>query len=120
MRQAEILLKAGVEPLEALQHGEQALSSVLPSEVEPLLERLAKVAPDPTTVVDIYERQVTRCKNPADKLAALARVVRVAASQGAVDRARGFLDLLLSGSFPGRDDRDAGRHRPRFRQRARR
>jgi tetratricopeptide (TPR) repeat protein len=36
VRQAEILVAAGVEPQEALQHGEQALSSVPPDEVEPL------------------------------------------------------------------------------------
>ncbi len=69
------------------------------------------MAPDPTTVVDIYERQVTRCKSPADKLSALARVVRVAASHGAVERARGFLDLLLSGSFQEETIGDARRHR---------
>lgn len=99
VRQAEVLLQADVPALEALQHGEQGLGSVPPAEVEPLLERLAKIAPDPKTIVDIYERQVARCKAPADKLSALARVVRVAASHGALDRARGFLDLILSGAF---------------------
>ncbi len=99
VRQAEVLLQAGVEASEAVQHGEQALTSVPPGEVEPLLERLAKIAKEPAAIVDLYERQVTRCKNPQDKIAALARAARMAAAHEAYDRARGFLDLMLSGAF---------------------
>jgi tetratricopeptide (TPR) repeat protein len=49
-------------------------------------------------VVDLYERQVTRSKSPSDRVDALARAAQVAAARGQVDRARGFLDLALSGA----------------------
>jgi len=95
VRQAEVLLRAEVSVDEALQHGEQALTSVAPSEVEPLLQRLAKLAPDAPHVIGIYERQVTRCKAPADKLAALGRAAAVAAEHGVYETARSFFDLAL-------------------------
>jgi tetratricopeptide (TPR) repeat protein len=95
VRQAEILVAAGVAPEEAIQHGEQALSSVAPAEVEPLLERLSKLAVAPGHVIDLYERQIVRCKAPPDRLAALARAAEVAADNDALDRARGFFDLAL-------------------------
>ncbi|HYP90677.1 MAG TPA: tetratricopeptide repeat protein, partial [Polyangiaceae bacterium] len=95
VRQAEVLLRADVTVEEALQHGEQALTSVAPAEVEPLLERLAKLAPEPAQVIGIYERQITRCKAPADKLAALGRAAAVAAEHDAYPTARGFFDLAL-------------------------
>jgi hypothetical protein len=96
VRQAEVLLRADVSVEEALQHGEQALTSVAPSEVEPLLERLSKLANDPALSIGIYERQVTRCKAPADKLAALGRAASIAAEHGVYDKARAFFDLALS------------------------
>ncbi len=95
VRQAEVLVKAGVDPLEAVQHGEQALTSVPPEEVEPLLERLGKLLDAPGHVVDLYERQIGRCKSPPDRLRALARAAQVAAERDAVDRARGFFDIAL-------------------------
>jgi hypothetical protein len=95
VRQAEVLLRAEVSADEALQHGEQALTSVAPSEVEPLLQRLAKLSPDAPHVIGIYERQVTRCKAPADKLAALGRAAAVAAEHGVYETARSFFDLAL-------------------------
>lgn len=98
VRQAEVLCQAGVDPQEAVQHGEQSLSSVPPAEVGPLLERLAAIASGPEAIVDIYERQVTRCKAPQDKLQALARAAQVAASHGAFDRARHFMDVALGGA----------------------
>ncbi len=97
VRQAEILVSAGVDPQEAMQHGEQALTSVSPDDVEPLLARLSQLAPAPGHVVDLYERQVVRCKAPADRLNALARAAQVAADHDALDRARAFFDLALSG-----------------------
>jgi cellulose synthase operon protein C len=97
VRQAEVLARAGVDALEAIQHGEQALTSVSPEDVEPLLERLAALAEGPGHVIDLYERQVSRCKAPQDRLAALARASQVAAEKGAMDRARGFFDLALGG-----------------------
>src|SRR5690606_37427198 len=79
VRQAEVMAEAGVDAEEVLQHGEQALTSVAPEDVEPLLTRLARLAKAPGHIIDLYERQVTRCKSPADRLRALARAAEVAA-----------------------------------------
>jgi hypothetical protein len=100
VRQAEVLLGCGVEPAQAVQHGEQALTSVAPADVEPLLERLAHLTTDKTLIVEIYERQVTRCKSPQDKLVALARAARVAAAQNDYERARSFFDIVLGTGAP--------------------
>src|SRR5690606_38659831 len=43
VRQAEMLKVAGMDAQEAVLHGEQALTSVSPHDVEPLLARLAAV-----------------------------------------------------------------------------
>ncbi|HTQ47250.1 MAG TPA: hypothetical protein VMI75_31055 [Polyangiaceae bacterium] len=98
VRQAEARVKAGAPKLEALQHGEAGLTSVPPGEVEELLTRLAAIAEKPTDVVDLYERQISRCKAPADRVRAFARAAQVAASKGQHDRARGFFELALSGT----------------------
>ncbi|HYJ09933.1 MAG TPA: hypothetical protein VEX18_13015, partial [Polyangiaceae bacterium] len=95
VRQAEVRLLAEVPVEEALQHGEQALTSVAPADVEPLLQRLAALAGNPALSIGIYERQVSRCKAPVDKLAALARAAGVAAEQGVYEKARTFFDLAL-------------------------
>jgi hypothetical protein len=97
VRQAEVMLKAGVDPQEAAQHGEQGLTSMSPADVEPLLQRLAGLVGAPGHVVDLYERQITRCKNPSDRLNALARAAQVAAREGALERARSFYDIALGG-----------------------
>jgi len=97
-RQAEARVAAGAAPLEALQHGETGLSGVPPEDAEELLARLAALAEEPTAIVDLYERQITRCKAPADRVHALARAAQVAASKGQIDRARRFFDLSLSGA----------------------
>ena len=97
VRQAEVLVDCGVDSEASIHHGEQALTSVPPSEVEPLLTRLAHLCTDRGRIIEIYERQVTRCKNPADRLAALARAARVAAEQGDLERARGFFDIVVGG-----------------------
>ncbi|HYO95689.1 MAG TPA: hypothetical protein VER33_14305 [Polyangiaceae bacterium] len=99
VRQAEVLRQVGVPPAEALQHGEQALTSVPPAEVDPLLERLSRLAESPAAIIDIYERQVTRCKVPSDRLQALARAAQVAAEHEDLERARQFLDIALGGSI---------------------
>ena len=98
VRQAEARVKAGAPRLEALQHGEAGLTSVPPGEAEELLVRLAAIAEKPNDVVDLYERQISRCKAPADRVRALARAAQVAATKGQIDRARGFLELALSGT----------------------
>src|SRR5215471_8648985 len=100
VRQAEVLVRAGVDSVEAQQHGEGALVGVSSGQVETLLARLAALTEDPAAKVDVYERQVTRQKAPADRLAALARAAQVAVSHGAADRAKGFYDLALSIGVP--------------------
>jgi hypothetical protein len=97
IRQAEVLVQAGVDPLEATQHGEAGLASVPAGEAEPLLARLAALSPATGHAVDVYERQVSRAKVPADRLRALARAAQVSAERGAIDRARGFFELALAG-----------------------
>ena len=99
VRQAEVLAELGVDAAQAISHGEQALSSVPPADVEPLLARLAKLTDAAPRVIEIYERQVTRCKAPSDKLAALGRAASVAARLGAYDKARAFFDLALGGAL---------------------
>ena len=99
VRQAEVLSGLGVEAGEAISHGEQALTSVPPAEVEPLLARLSKLTDDASRVIEIYERQVTRCKAPSDKLAALGRAASVAARLGAYEKARAFFDVALGGAL---------------------
>jgi cellulose synthase operon protein C len=100
VRQAEILVQAGVDPVEAQQHGETGLSSVPPAQVEPLLVRLAALLDAPGPVIDVYERQIGRCKAPADKLAALARAAQVAGEREALDRAKSFYELAISTGAP--------------------
>jgi hypothetical protein len=95
VRQAEVLVDCGVDSEASIHHGEQALTSVSPGDVEPLLTRLAQLCTDRGRIIEIYERQVTRCKNPADRLAALARAARIASEQGDFERARGFFDIVL-------------------------
>jgi cellulose synthase operon protein C len=98
VRQAEVRVPTGAPPLEAIQHGEAGLTSVPAGEAEEFLKRLAALADKPTDVVDLYERQVTRTKSPADRVDSLARAAQIAAARGQTDRARGFLDLALGGA----------------------
>ncbi len=97
VRQAEVLERCGVDPVEAVQHGEQALTSISPDEVEELLTRLARLCANREQVIDLYERQVTRCKVPMDRFRALGRAAQVAAENGAVDRARVFFEIAVGG-----------------------
>lgn len=98
VRQAEVRLKAGAPRVEALSHGEQGLTSIQPGDAEELLQRLAAVAEEPSDVIDLYERQIGRCKSPADRVTALARAAQVAAAYGELERSRGLFDLALSGT----------------------
>jgi tetratricopeptide (TPR) repeat protein len=97
VRQAEARVAAGATRSDAIAHGEQGLAGVPPVEAEKLLERLAVIADKPGEVVDLYERQVSRCKVPADRMQALARAAQVAGTRGQLDRARVFFELALSG-----------------------
>ncbi|MCA9617680.1 MAG: hypothetical protein KC731_01585, partial [Myxococcales bacterium] len=97
VRQAEVMARAGADPLDAIQHGELALSGIEPDQAQELLSRLAALTQAPGHVIDLYERQVNRCKRPQDRVAALAAAAQVAAGCGAVDRAREFFNYALSG-----------------------
>ncbi|APR76310.1 Adventurous gliding motility protein K [Minicystis rosea] len=97
VRQAEVQVAAGIDPLEAMQHGESGLTNVPPGDVEPLLGRLAALTQAPGHVIDLYERQVGRCRAPADRLTALARAAQIAAERGATERAKSFFELALGG-----------------------
>ena len=98
VRQAEVRVRAGTARQDAIAHGEQGLPFMAPSDVEPLLERLAALAAKPADVIDLYERQVTRSKAPQDRCRALARAAQVASMRGQPERARGFFELALTGA----------------------
>jgi tetratricopeptide (TPR) repeat protein len=98
VRQAAARVSAGAPRLEALQHGEVGLAGVPPAGAEELLDQLARIADDPAEIVGLYERQVSRCKTPVDRVSALARAAQVAGARDQLDRARAFFDLALSGS----------------------
>ncbi|MFO0680108.1 MAG: hypothetical protein U0169_26535 [Polyangiaceae bacterium] len=98
VRQAESRVGAGMSRVDALQHGEAGLTSVAAQDAEPLLGRLAALAERHADVVDLYERQVSRAKAPADRIRALARVAEVAASRGQTSKANQFFELALAGS----------------------
>jgi hypothetical protein len=97
VRQAEVRFKAGAPRIEALTHGEQGLTSIHPASAEALLQRLATIADETGEVIDLYQRQIGRCKTPSDRITALARAAQVAAAYGEIDRARALFDLALSG-----------------------
>ena len=98
VREAEVRVRAGMPRADAISHGEQGLSFIAPADVEPLLERLSQLAAKPVDVIDLYERQVTRSKNPPDRVRALARAAQVASMRGQPERARGFFELALTGA----------------------
>ena len=98
-RQAEARVVAGAPPLEAVQHGETGLTQVAPEQAEPLLMRLARLAEQPGDVVDMYERQISRCETIPDRVRALARAAQVAAERSLMDRASALFDIVLSGSL---------------------
>jgi hypothetical protein len=98
VRQAEVRVRAGMARNDAISHGEQGLPSIPPPDAEPLLERLAALAAKPIEVIDLYERQVTRSKAPVDRVRALSRAAQVASHRGQPERARGFMELALTGA----------------------
>src|SRR6478736_6608194 len=101
VRQAEVLAKAEMPVKEAIAHGEQALTSVDPHEVGPLLDRLALLATEPVTKVQVYERQVPRCKSPDDRQRALIRAAEVAGALGQDQRVAQFFQAALGIAGPG-------------------
>lgn len=100
VRQSEVMVRAGVSPRDAMQHGEAGLGTLPLSDVEPLLDRLSAIAEKASEVVDLYERQVSRSRQPQDRVRALARAAQVAASRSLTDRARAFFELALAGASP--------------------
>jgi len=96
VRQAEVRVKAGMPRADAIQHGESGLAGVPSQDALVLLDRLALLAEKNAEIVDLYERQVTRTRAPADRVHVLARAAQVAAARGQADRARTFFELALS------------------------
>lgn len=103
VRQAEVLTGCGVAAAEAILHGEQALTSVSPENVEPLLARLSLLTSDATSKIDIYERQISRCKDAESRVRALCRAAEVAAGSDDFERAQGFFQLALTGAIADDD-----------------
>lgn len=98
VRQAEIKVKAGVSKESAFEYGEEGLSLLPAAQAEPYLDRVAALAPKPADVVDLYERQVSRAKAPADRARALARAAQIAVGKGQPERARTMFELALAGA----------------------
>jgi tetratricopeptide (TPR) repeat protein len=98
VRQAEVRAEAGAPKIEAMQHGEAGLSSVPPAEAEPLLARLSAIAPDAGEVAGLYERQVSRCKAPADRVLALARAAQVSSEHKLPEKALSLFELAIAGT----------------------
>lgn len=110
IRQAKVRISLGMSVDEALGHGEIGLGAVPPSEAGVLVEQLAALAPNAMFAVELYERQIGRCKVPVDKLAAIVRAYKraidaVAASEGGApveEKAKELVELALAVS--GTDD----------------
>ena len=100
VRQAEVLAMCGLDPSQAIMHGERALGSVAPDRVEPLLQRLASLADTAEHKIDIYERQTDRCKGTTERLFALSRAAQIASEQADLKRARRFFDQALNDGVP--------------------
>ncbi|MEY4551195.1 MAG: hypothetical protein RL685_7390, partial [Pseudomonadota bacterium] len=100
VRQAEVLVMCGLEPSQAIMHGERALGSVNTDRAEPLLQRLAGLADNAEHKIDVYERQTDRCKGVTERLFALSRAAQVASEQGDLKRARRFFDQALNDGVP--------------------
>ncbi|MEO7092139.1 MAG: hypothetical protein ABI175_02735, partial [Polyangiales bacterium] len=111
IRQARVRLELGVSAEEAIGHGEIGLGAVPPGEAVPLVEQLAALCPTPHMAVELYERQIGRCKAPADKLSAIVRAYRRAIEALAqeaegrgelVEKSKELADLALA--VAGTDD----------------
>ena len=102
VRQAEVLVQAGAERAEAITQGESGLAGVTLADAEPLLARIAALAPSPEEALDVWERQATRVRGASDKALALARAAREAVQCGATDRARGLFEVA-AGLVPADD-----------------
>ncbi len=98
IRQARVRIDLGIDRREALEHGEIGLSAVPPTEAGRLLLELADLAPDALSGVELLERHVGRCKQPADRLVALVRAYRRAiVSEGvAEEKLRELIEHTLA------------------------
>ncbi len=106
VRQAEVLAGAGLPADDAIAHGEQALTSTAPEDVEPLLARLSALSEEGAVIIGIYERQVTRCKSAEDRIFALVRAAQVAAEKETPEKVARFFEIALqaAGQAEGLDD----------------
>lgn len=105
IRQAKVRIELGIDRGEALEHGEIGLSAVPPSEAGPLLQQLADLAPDAAAAVELLERHVGRCKQPADRLVAMVRAYRRAiGSEVAEAKVKELAEHALAVAGPGLDD----------------
>lgn len=100
VRQAEVLASAEVPASDAVTHGETGLKGVEPEEVEPLLARLAALAPEVHAKVAVYERQIARCTTPETALPALCRAAEVALELGDTEQSGGFFHMALAENLP--------------------
>jgi tetratricopeptide (TPR) repeat protein len=99
VRQAEVLVDAGVDSAQAVGHGETALGEAVGEDVADLLARLAAVCPSPSSKVDVYERHIARCETLEERITALCRATEVAAEVGDLARARALFDVALTGGL---------------------
>lgn len=106
VRQAEVLVQAGMPSAEAVLHGEQALTSTSPADVEPLLSRLATLAGEGEAAVGVYERQVSRCKSSSERTSALCRAAEVAVKNDQSAKVTQFFEIALNaaGQSDGLDE----------------
>jgi tetratricopeptide (TPR) repeat protein len=101
VRQAEVRAALGIDPQEALEHGELGLATIPPADAEPFLDRLAAIATAPLAAIEIYERYVGRAKAPTDRAAAIVRaygqaIARADGGALVVEKARELAEAALA------------------------
>lgn len=101
IRQARVRIDLGIDRKEAIEHGELGLAAVPAAEAGEMLERLAELAPDALTAVELLERHVGRCKNPVDRLHAVVRAYRRAIlAENLDEKSRELAEQALSIASP--------------------
>jgi tetratricopeptide (TPR) repeat protein len=99
VRQAEVLAGMGVDPAEAVGHGELGLPEAEGEEVETLLARLAKLCVEASAKIDVYERHIARCEGLEARLVALGRTAEVAAELADLVRSGSLFEVALGGNL---------------------
>ncbi|HEU4409648.1 MAG TPA: hypothetical protein VFS43_30615 [Polyangiaceae bacterium] len=100
VRQAEVRQKAGAEPATALAHAEPGLAGLPFDDAEPLLLRLAALAP-PAEAPDVLERYAERAPKPKDRGRAFVRAARFAAERGLAPRAAALFERAVVSAGQG-------------------